>query len=204
MGVMFGCVVIVYVQDNVQKVGVNFVQICMNLKLGGVKLIDFVVGFLQFENEQNLFCVIEIVLVCVVVKVVGVKWLLYMNVNVNQVKQVVDIESMINQGVQVLIVVLNDLIGLQFVFVQVCVKGILVVMIDCQMVGMLCQDFIMFFGFDFFWQGQCVVQVFVDVMGGKVVIVEIQGGYGNIVESQCIDGFVDGLKKFLNMKIVVL
>jgi galactofuranose transport system substrate-binding protein len=202
MGVTLGCVAIAQAQDNAQKVGSSSAQTCTNPKPGSVKLTDLVVGFSQSENEQNPFRATETASVRAAAKAAGVKRLLYTNANANQAKQVADIESMINQGAQALIVAPNDSTGLQPALAQARAKGIPVVTIDRQTAGTPCQDFITFLGSDFFRQGQRAAQALADATGGKATIAEIQGGYGNTVESQRTDGFADGLKKFPNMKIV--
>uniref|UniRef100_UPI00158953EF substrate-binding domain-containing protein n=1 Tax=Burkholderia anthina TaxID=179879 RepID=UPI00158953EF len=130
-----------------------------------------------------------------------VKRLLYTKANNNPAKQVSDIQSMINQGAQALIVSPNNSTGLQPAFAQAKAKGIPVVTIDRQTAGTFCEDFITFLGSDFFEQGRRAAQALADATGGKAVIAEIQGGYGNTVESQRTDGFAEGLKKYPNMKI---
>ncbi|MGS0891882.1 ABC transporter substrate-binding protein [Burkholderia stagnalis] len=202
MGVTLGCVGLAHAQDSAQKVGASSAQTCTNPKPGNLKLSDLVVGFSQSENEQNPFRATETASVRAAAKAAGVKRLLYTNANANQAKQVADIESMINQGAQALIVAPNDATGLQPALAQARAKGIPVVTIDRQTAGAPCQDFITFLGSDFFRQGQRAAQALADATGGRATIAEIQGGYGNTVESQRTDGFADGLKKFPNMKIV--
>ncbi len=188
-------------QDSAQKVGNASNEVCTNPKPGAVKLGDLVVGFSQSENEQNPFRATETSSVRAAAKVAGVKRLLYTNANNNPAKQVSDIESMINQGAQALIVAPNNSTGLQPAFAQAKAKGIPVVTIDRQTAGNFCEDFITFLGSDFFAQGKRAAQALADATGGKAVIAEIQGGYGNTVESQRTDGFAEGLKAYPNMKI---
>jgi galactofuranose transport system substrate-binding protein len=108
---------------------------------------------------------------------------------------------MINQGAQALIVAPNDSTGLQPAFAQAKAKGIPVVTIDRQTAGNFCEDFITFLGSDFYEQGKRAAQALADATGGKAVIAEIQGGYGNTVESQRTDGFAEVLKKYPDMKL---
>jgi galactofuranose transport system substrate-binding protein len=184
-----------------QKVGNASSEACTNPKPGGVKLANLVVGFSQSENEQNPFRATETASVRAAAKAAGVKRLLYTNANNNPAKQVSDIESMINQGAQALIVAPNNSTGLQPAFAQAKAKGIPVVTIDRQTAGTFCEDFITFLGSDFFDQGKRAAKALADATGGKAVIAEIQGGYGNTVESQRPDGFAEGLKAYPNMKI---
>lgn len=183
-----------------QKVQANSSETCTNPKPSNQKLSGMVVGFSQSENEQNPFRATETASVRAAAKAAGVK-LLYTNANANQAKQVADIESMINQGAQALIVAPNDSTGLQPAFAQARAKGIPVVTIDRQTAGTVCEDFITFLGSDFYKQGERAAKALANATGGKAVIAEIQGGYGNTVESQRTDGFAAGLKAYPNMKI---
>jgi len=185
-----------------QKVQSTSGETCKNPAPGGKKLSDLVVGFSQSENEQNPFRATETASVRAAAKAAGVKRLLYTNANSNQAKQVADIESMINQGAQALIVAPNDSTGLQPAFAQARAKGIPVVTIDRQTAGTVCQDFITFLGSDFYKQGERAGKALAQATGGKASIAEIQGGYGNTVESQRTDGFAASLKAYPNMKIV--
>ncbi|MGS0896095.1 ABC transporter substrate-binding protein [Burkholderia stagnalis] len=202
LGVTLGCVAAAQAQDNAQKVEANSNQVCTNPKPNGMKLSNLVVGFSQSENEQNPFRATETASVRAAAKAAGVKRLLYTNANANQAKQVADIQSMINQGAQALIIAPNDSTGLQPALAQARAKGIPVVTIDRQTAGTPCQDFITFLGSDFYKQGQRAAQALADATGGQAVVAEIQGGYGNTVESQRTDGFADGLKKYPNLKLV--
>jgi galactofuranose transport system substrate-binding protein len=184
-----------------QKVQSNSSETCTNPKPGSKKLSDMVIGFSQSENEQNPFRATETASVRAAAKAAGVKRLLYTNANDNQAKQVADIESMINQGAEALIVAPNDSTGLQPAFAQARAKGIPVVTIDRQTAGTVCEDFITFLGSDFYKQGERAAKALADATGGKAVIAEIQGGYGNSVETQRTDGFAAALKAYPNMKI---
>jgi galactofuranose transport system substrate-binding protein len=188
--------------SSAQKVQSNSSETCTNPKPGGMKLSDMVVGFSQSENEQNPFRATETASVRAAAKAAGVKRLLYTNANANQAKQVADIESMINQGAQALIIAPNDSTGLQPAFAQARAKGIPVVTIDRLTAGTFCDDYITFLGSDFYKQGERAAKALADATGGKAVIAEIQGGYGNTVESQRTDGFAAGLKAYPDMKIV--
>jgi len=192
-----------YAQSNAgaQKVESNSSEVCTNPKPSNKKLSDMVIGFSQSENEQNPFRATETASVRAAAKAAGVKRLLYTNANANQAKQVADIESMINQGAEALIVAPNDSTGLQPAFAQARAKGIPVVTIDRQTAGTVCEDFITFLGSDFYKQGERAAKALAEATGGKAVIAEIQGGYGNSVETQRTDGFAAGLKAYPNMKI---
>ncbi|WP_116134951.1 ABC transporter substrate-binding protein [Trinickia diaoshuihuensis] len=187
--------------DSAQKVQNASNETCTNPKPSNLKLSGLVVGFSQSENEQNPFRATETASVRAAAKAAGVKRLLYTNANNNQAKQVADIESMINQGAQALIVAPNDSTGLQPAFAQAKAKGIPVVTIDRQTAGTPCEDFITFLGSDFYAQGKRAAKALADATGGKAVVAEIQGGYGNTVESQRTDGFAEVLKTYPDMKL---
>ncbi len=132
----------------------------------------------------------------------GVKRLLYTNANDNEAKQVADIESMIAQGAQAIIVAPLNATGLQPALTQAASKNIPVVTIDRQTAGTPCRDFITFMGSDFQVQGVRAAKALADATGGKAEIAEIQGAYGNSVETQRTDGFAQELKQHPGMHLV--
>ncbi len=175
---------------------------CTNPSPSHAKLSDMVVGFSQSENEQNPFRAGETNSVRDAAKTMGVKRLLYTNANDNQAKQVADIESMIAQGAQAIIVAPINATGLQPALAQAASKNIPVVTIDRQTAGTACRDFITFMGSDFQVQGVRAAKALADATGGKAEIAEIQGAYGNSVETQRTDGFASELKKHPGMHLV--
>ena len=175
---------------------------CTNPNPSHAKLSDMVVGFSQSENEQNPFRAGETNSVRDAAKTMGVKRLLYTNANDNQAKQVADIESMIAQGAQAIIVAPINATGLQPALAQAAAKSIPVVTVDRQTAGTPCKDFITFMGSDFQTQGVRAAKALAEATGGKVEIAEIQGAYGNSVETQRTDGFAQELKKSPGMHLV--
>jgi ABC-type sugar transport system substrate-binding protein len=175
---------------------------CTDPSPNHAKLSDMIVGFSQSENEQNPFRAGETNSVRDAAKTMGVKRLLYTNANDNQAKQVADIESMIAQGAQAIIVAPINATGLQPALAQAASKSIPVVTIDRQTAGTPCRDFITFMGSDFQTQGVRAAKALADVTGGKAEIAEIQGAYGNSVETQRTDGFAEELKKHPGMHLV--
>lgn len=175
---------------------------CTNPSPNHAKLSDMVVGFSQSENEQNPFRAAETESVRSAAKAAGVKRLLYTNANDNQAKQVADIESMIAQGAQAIIVAPINATGLQPALAQAAAKNIPVVTIDRQTAGTPCRDFITFMGSDFLTQGKRAADALAKATGGKAEIAEVQGAYGNSVETQRTDGFADELKKHAGMHLV--
>jgi galactofuranose transport system substrate-binding protein len=161
-----------------------------------------IVGFSQSENEQNPFRAAETNSVKAAAKDAGVARLLYTNANDDQAKQVADIESMITQGAQALIVAPVNATGLQPALAQAAAKHIPVVTIDRATAGTPCTDFITNIGSNFYVQGVRAADALAEATGGKAKIVEIQGAYGNSVETQRTQGFADELKKYPGMTLV--
>jgi galactofuranose transport system substrate-binding protein len=160
------------------------------------------VGFSQSENEQNPFRAAETNSIKAAAKDAGVARLLYTNANDDQAKQVADMESMIAQGAQALIVAPVNATGLQPAFAQAAAKHIPVVTIDRATAGTPCTDFITNIGSNFYVQGVRAADALAAATGGKAKIVEIQGAYGNSVETERTQGFADELKKYPGMTLV--
>ncbi len=185
-----------------QVVGTTSSAVCTNASPSHASLSGMVVGFSQSENEQNPFRAAETTSVKAAAKKAGVARLLYTNANDDQAKQVADIESMISQGAKAIIVAPLNATGLQPALEQAAAKNIPVVTIDRATAGTPCSNFITNIGSDFFVQGQRSADALAAATGGKAEIVEIQGAYGNAVETQRTEGFADGLKKHPDMHLL--
>ncbi len=185
-----------------QKIETTSAQTCTNPNPNHAKLAGMVVGFSQSENEQNPFRAAETKSVQDAAKTANVKRLLYTNANDNQAKQVADVENMISQGAQALVIAPINATGLQPALAQAASKNIPVVTIDRQTAGTFCKDFITFMGSDFYTQGVRAADALAKATGGKAEIVEIQGAYGNSVETQRTEGFANELKKHPNMHLL--
>ncbi len=190
----------VQAQTATQKVK-GSAETCTNPNPNHAKLAGMTVGFSQSENEQNPFRAGETNSVKSEAQKLGVK-LLYTNANDNQAKQVADVESMISQGAQALIIAPLNATGLQPALAQAAAKNIPVVTIDRQTAGTFCKDFITFMGSDFYEQGVRAADVLAKTTKGKVFVVDIQGAYGNSVETQRTDGFNKEIKKYPRIKLV--
>ncbi len=175
---------------------------CTNPSPSHAALAGMVVGFSQSENEQNPFRAAETASVRQAAKQAKVGRLLYTNANDSQAKQVADIESMIAQGAKAIIVAPLNATGLQPALEQAAAKNIPVVTIDRATAGTPCHDFITFLGSDFLVQGKRAADAMNKATGGQAKIVEIQGAYGNSVESQRTQGFADELKKYPGLTLV--
>ena len=185
-----------------QVVGSQSEQSCTNAAPSHAALSGMIVGFSQSENEQNPFRAAETASVKAAAKQAGVSRLLYTNANDSQAKQVADIESMIAQGAKAIIVAPLNATGLQPALEQAAAKNIPVVTIDRATAGTPCRDFITFLGSDFYTQGLRAADALAAATDGKAQIVEIQGAYGNSVETQRTQGFADGLKKHTGLTLL--
>ncbi len=177
-----------------QKVAETSAETCTNPSPNHAALSGMVVGFSQSENEQNPFRAAETQSVRDAARQAGAK-LLYTNANDNQAKQVADVESMIAQGAQALVIAPLNATGLQPALEQAQAKHIPVVTIDRVTAGAACAPIVTNMGSNFLVQGQRAGDVLAQVTGGTAKIIEIQGAYGNLVESQRTDGFADSIRK---------
>lgn len=184
-----------------QVVGTQSTTSCTNPSPGHASFSGMVIGFSQSENEQNPFRAAETASVKAAAKKAGAR-LLYTNANDDQAKQVADIESMISQGAKAIIVAPLNATGLQPALEQAASKAIPVVTIDRATAGTPCRDFITNIGSNFYVQGERAADALAKATGGKAQIVEIQGAYGNSVESERTQGFADGLKKHSSMTLL--
>lgn len=185
-----------------QVVGAQSSATCVNPAPSHAAMSGMVVGFSQSENEQNPFRAAETQSVKDAAAAAGVKRLLYTNAADSQAKQVADMQSMIAQGAQAIIVAPLNATGLQPALEQAAAKGIPVVTIDRETAGTPCQPVIAFLGSDFRAQGVRAAEALAAATGGKAKIMEIQGAYGNSVETQRTEGFADGLKAHPDMHLV--
>ncbi len=189
-------------QAGAQVVGTTSSATCTNPSPSHASLSGMIVGFSQSENEQNPFRAAETNSVKATAKKLGVARLLYTNANDDQAKQVADIESMISQGAKAIIVAPLNATGLQPALEQAAAKNIPVVTIDRVTAGTPCRNFITNIGSDFYVQGQRSADALAAATGDKGEIVEIQGAYGNAVETERTQGFADGLKKHPEMRLL--
>ena len=185
-----------------QVVGQTSSETCTNPSPSHASLKGMVVGFSQSENEQNPFRAAETDSVKAAASEAGVARLLYTNANDDQAKQVADIESMISQGAQAIIVAPLNATGLQPALAQAAAKHIPVVTVDRATAGTVCTDFITNIGSNFYAQGQRSADAMVAATDGHAKILEIQGAYGNSVETERTQGFADELKKHPGMELL--
>lgn len=175
---------------------------CTNPSPSNTDLSKMTVGFSQSENLQNPFRAAETRSVREAAKQAGVKRLLYANANSDQAKQVSDIQSMINQGADALIVAPLNSTGLKPALDAAAAQHIPVVTIDRRTAGTPCQAFITFMGSDFSKQAERAARQLAQATNGKARIVELQGAYGNSVETARTQGFEKIIDQHKGMQIV--
>ena len=165
-------------------------------------LSEMTVGFAQAQNLANPFRAGETASIRSAAKAAGIKKLVYANADSDQAKQVSDIQAMINQGVDALIVAPLNSTGLQPAFKAARAHHIPVITIDRHTAGKPCRDFIAFMGSDFHKQAVRAAQQLVKATGGQARIVELQGAYGNSVETARTKGFAQVIDQHKGMQIV--
>lgn len=177
-------------------------ETCTNATPTDTPLSEMKVGFSQSENEQNPFRAVETASVKESVEAVAQEFV-YTNANSDQAKQLSDIQSMINQGVDALIVAPISATGLQSAFEDARAKSIPVITIDRETAGTPCTDFISFMGSDFLEQGVRAGEALVSALdGADGVVAEIQGAPGSDVASLRTEGFAEALSGAENIEVV--
>lgn len=176
--------------------------VCTNPHPTHAKLSSMVVGFSQSQGNENPFRAEETKSLKNAAHAVHAKRYIYTNAHSNEAKQVADIESMINQGAQALVIAPLNSTGLQPAFAQAVAKHIPIITIDRHTAGTDCTDYLSFMGSNFYKQGVIDGEQLARATGGHAVIAEIQGAYGNSVETARTKGFADAIKKHPGMKIV--
>ncbi|MUN62900.1 substrate-binding domain-containing protein [Kocuria sediminis] len=176
-------------------------ETCTNPSPSDMQLSEMKVGFSQSENEQNPFRATETESVRAAVEE-NAQELVYTNANSDQAKQLSDIRSMINQGVDALIVAPISATGLQSAFDAANEAGIPVVTIDRQTEGTPCEDYLTFLGSDFREQGVRAAEAMVEAIDGEGRIAEIQGAPGSDVATLRTEGFESVISENPDMQIV--
>jgi ribose transport system substrate-binding protein len=171
-----------------QSIGRVSEETCQNSSPTDTPISEMVIGFSQSENEQNPFRAVETQSVRAAVEEAGAQFV-YTNANNDQAKQVSDIQSLINQGVDALIVAPISATGLQAAFSAAKNAGIPVVTIDRQTEGTPCEDFLTFMGSDFREQGERAAEALVEALGGEGQVAEVQGLPGTDVATLRTEGF---------------
>jgi len=176
--------------------------VCINPHPDHMKLSSMVVGFSQSQGNENPFRAEETKSLKDAAHAFHAKRYIYTNAHSNEAKQVADIESMINQGAQALVIAPLNSTGLQPAFAQAVAKHIPIITIDRHTAGTDCTDYLSFLGSNFYKQGEIDGKQLAKATGGHAVIAEIQGAYGNSVETDRTKGFAEAIKHYPGMKII--
>jgi galactofuranose transport system substrate-binding protein len=162
------------------------------------------VGFSQSEKEANPFRIAETQSIKDQAAALGIPSgnLITTNAQSDLNKQISDIKSMLDQGVQLLIVAPLNSDGLQPAFDAAKAKKVPVVTIDRKVTSTVCSDYLTFIGSDFVSQGKRAADEMIRVTGGKGKVAILLGSSGNNVTTDRTSGFVDELKTASGLSVV--
>ncbi|KZM74374.1 ABC transporter substrate-binding protein [Nocardia terpenica] len=162
------------------------------------------IGFSQSEKEANPFRITETDSIRDQAAKLGIPAgnLLITNAQSDLDKQVGDIKSMLDQGVQALIVAPLNSDGLQPALDAARAKKVPVITIDRQVTSRPCTDYVTFIGSDFVHQGERAADQMVRVTGGRGKIAILLGSSGNNVTTDRTKGFKDKLTATPGLAVV--
>lgn len=126
--------------------------------------------------------------------------ILIRNVKDDTRKQIKDIEWLIEQGVDILIISPNESKALTPVIKKAYSKGIPVILVDRKIET---EDYTAYVGADNYQIGKEVGLYAVGVLNGKGRIVEMRGWKGSTSDAERHNGFVDVLKNYPDIQIIV-
>jgi ribose transport system substrate-binding protein len=163
------------------------------------------VGFAQSEKEANPFRIAETQSIKDQATALGIPAgnLLTTNAQSDLNKQISDIKSLLDQGVQLLIVAPLNSDGLQPAFDAAKAKKVPVVTIDRKVTATACTDYLTFIGSDFVSQGKRAADEMIRVTGGTGKVAILLGSSGNNVTTDRTSGFVDELKTAAGLSVAV-
>jgi galactofuranose transport system substrate-binding protein len=168
---------------------------CTAKRYGAKKLDlkDATVGFSQSEKEANPFRIAETQSMKDEAKKRGIT-LETTNANSQLPKQIADIKSLLNKGVDALIVAPLNSSGLEPAFSAAAKKGVPVITVDRKIESGFCQNWVTFIGSDFVKQGHRAAMAMDKATGGKGDVAILLGSSGNNVTTDRTKGFVDEIK----------
>jgi ribose transport system substrate-binding protein len=169
-----------------------------------VDLTSAVVGFSQSEKEGNPFRIAETQSIKDEAAKVGIApgKLLTTNAQSDLNKQISDIQSMLNQGAQMLIVAPLNSDGLQPALDAAKAKKVPVVTIDRKVTSQPCSDYLTFIGSDFVSQGKRAADAMIKATGGTGKVAILLGSSGNNVTTDRTKGFKDGIAGTPGLSVV--
>ncbi|MEU7140965.1 ABC transporter substrate-binding protein [Nocardia sp. NPDC046473] len=162
------------------------------------------VGFSQSEKEANPFRITETASIKDQAAALGIPSgnLLVTNAQSDLNKQISDIKSLLDQGVQALIVAPLNSDGLQPALDAAKAKHVPVITVDRKVTSQPCTDYLTFIGSDFVEQGKRAADQMIRVTGGQGKIAILLGSSGNNVTTDRTKGFKDKLAGTPGLTIV--
>jgi ribose transport system substrate-binding protein len=150
-----------------------------------------VVGFSQSEPDTAAFRAAETESIRSAAEEIGVERLVVTNANAELPKQIADIQSMLDQGVEFLIVAPVNSDGLDPALAAAREAGVPVLTIDRKVTNTHCEDYLAFIGSDFYQQGERAADALAEATGGEAQVAILLGSSGNNVTDQRNAGFKD-------------
>ena len=169
-----------------------------------VDLSTAVIGFSQSEKEGNPFRIAETQSIRdeAAKRGIAADKLLTTNAQSDLNKQISDIQSMLNQGAQLLIVAPLNSDGLQPALDAAKAKQVPVVTIDRKVTSEPCTDYLTFIGSDFVSQGRRAAEAMIEATGGNGKVAILLGSSGNNVTTDRTQGFKDGIAGTPGLQVV--
>ncbi len=163
-----------------------------------------IVGFSQSEREGNPFRIAETQSIRDQAAAVGIPpdRLLVTNAQGDLNKQISDIQSMLAQGVQLLIVAPLNSDGLQPALDAAREQQVPVVTIDRLVTSEPCTDYLTFIGSDFEEQGRRAAAEMIEATGGTGQVAILLGSSGNNVTTDRNNGFKEGIAGSPGLQVV--
>jgi ABC-type sugar transport system substrate-binding protein len=168
-----------------------------------IDLAGAVVGFSQSEPDTAAFRAAETQSIRDAAEEVGVERLIVTNANAELPKQIADIQSMLDQGVEFLIVAPVNSDGLDPALDAAREAGVPVLTIDRKVTNTSCEDYLAFIGSDFHEQGQRAADALAEATDGEAEVAILLGSSGNNVTDQRNAGFKERVEaEYPDMTIV--
>ncbi|MFI5911511.1 ABC transporter substrate-binding protein [Dactylosporangium sp. NPDC051541] len=180
---------------------------CTLQQFGGTKL-DLktaIVGFSQSEKEANPFRIAETQSIKDEAKKLGIPEANLKTTNADSKfdKQITDVSTLIDQGVQLLIIAPLNSDGWDSVFAKASAKKIPIITIDRKINAKSCTNYLTFIGSDFAEQGKRAADKMAKALNNTGSVSILLGAPGNNVTTLRTSGFKDELAKVApNIKIV--
>jgi ribose transport system substrate-binding protein len=172
---------------------------CTLQQFGGQKvdLRTATIGFSQSEKEANPFRIAETQSIKDEAAKLGIPAtnLKVTNADSKFDKQITDVSTLIDQGVQLLVIAPLNSDGWDSVFAKASAKKVPIITIDRKINATPCQDYLTFIGSDFEEQGKRAADKMAAALGNKGSVAILLGSPGNNVTTLRTKGFKDQIAK---------